>query len=452
MPNYVFCLDQSSETVSSAKKLATVDMGHEAHYRFFSDEKCFVKLASPKQFLFVGRWQENEDRAKQFVDQFVKRFLMKFSETQKNEVNDIYLLTAPVENERESFSQIVQDIADKLYGAGFHSLKIHAVMPPDNLEEAMETCVEFDNLSRFYNHHAPKVKPAIFNAYCLPVGMTEALSEYSRNPSLHCREINAIEKQRRFFIEHAHPCEALDLPQYIFIPNEKPEARKDRVRSHPKKQQYDQECELRDHAAEMIAAYTKEKENVLVKATSEALSKLAMQVAHSAYNTWRLHIQKVRQSLKSHKLVLKGDATDALLKKVERLKECRAKTTVASGISHLADARKQLQQMHIVNKTLKVLSKERDLLVSQLRLEIDELQTHCFSFFYTGEVITKQKKIQALLSLSFKDDVSMHASALKVLSDSVVMRSLKTTRTRDFLMKISHIEQYAVLPKHRNAI
>lgn len=454
-------------------------------------EKCFDGLLDEEleSLVFLGHanlHEYGEYDAKAFARQLAQQF--SHMKDKKQLVKHVYLIGCDMGVIREDGRSLAQSIADELERSGFSQIQVHSVAQP---EGAIGESLYVEVITRVGKFNfMDQGKEGHLNAYLFSDNDGDQFFELLKDKRKNAETIDQFKKEHAFtFLNAANPVVELNKPYNIFIPHESRRNRLQRITESPQTQMSIEQMqavailkERRHHE------YDKNKKSLVRK-----LDFIITQVSRAQPDEWKALMAKYQSyleikfagillnrksnTLKLLELLSQGKLEQAqrmvdgqtLSKKQQKQKEKRENQQ--RDVYHSANNREQgallprqdhshrlfdrhhdrrpgkenddAKRPHTnggaenLRNMLKVVkAKEKiDDLVRDLNSEIEELSSACFPIFNYYEISTKTQKRDALLNLkkqSTLKGLQMQASDL-MLNDSRVMRSMKTTRTRDLL-------------------
>jgi len=447
--------DVTGVAIHAGKLAEVIYPDSHVHVMNIDQKNCMQGLRNDalKSLVFLGH-ANTEEYGGYTAQQFAGQLAGQFEEDQKKLVEHFYLLGCDVGLIRSDGQSVAQAIANELFKKGFINSQIHSIAKPD---EAVGDALYVEVIERVGK--ATFTQPILegyINAFLLHGEDAEKFEQLSENKKINYREIQQIKNEKAFhFVKNAHPIRELNKPHHIFIPNEKLEMRKKRIAEHPytylSKEQI-QAIQLLRHRRD----YEYEKND---KTLVRKLNLLITQLGRVPPEDWQslverfvpyfqigisgITLNKTSNTLKLLAYLSEDNFIEA--QKIIDVQHSKPKKNKVNTKHQRVDGDDPHGNTEIRNElklkeTLQLIhiKKKIDELITDLNSEIADLSSHCFSFCNRYEVTTKIQKKDALTQL--KNMTSLQALQLQaadfMLSDLRVMRSEKTTRTRDLLDKI----------------
>lgn len=404
---------------------------------YFSDVRCFKDMTDEAlaSLLFVGHadvTSYGECSEKEFVTAFVNQF----PADKKLALKDLYLIGCEVGLIHKGTS-MAQKITDDLYDAGFENIQVHAIAKP---EEAAGDCMYVEEENFGY-----------LNAYVVNKEDSDRLEVLFENKSLHAEEIRKIKEERAFtFIQSANPYQELNKAQHTFIPKENILERKKRLDGISEQSLCKEQARAlallkirRDYEQAKENTHTVQKLNFIINQIKHVPSHAWLRTMHDFVRYFKVKLFGVTFNNRSNTLKMLEYLSEGDFASAESIVSAQGHTT---KIAFHLEARveksggktpAEKDSLHEMLQLLK--AKEKiNALVAILENEIQALRESCFSFFHRFEINTKVQKKNALSELVNAvtyTELKMRA-AHYMLDNPRVMRSYKTTRTRDLLDQI----------------
>ncbi|VVC76486.1 hypothetical protein AQUSIP_17990 [Aquicella siphonis] len=486
----VYTVGDDAGMAASAEKLGQVfyPMQHTQAVNV-SREKCFDGLHDDEleSLVFLGHANLHEYGdydAKGFAKQLERQF--RHMKDKKQLVKHVYLIGCDMGVIQEDGRSLAQSIADELERSGFPHVQVHSVAQP---EGAIGESMYVEVITRAgVLRTLDQVKEGYLNAYLFSQQDGDHFFELLKDKRKNAAAIDRFKEEHAFvFLKAANPVEELNKPHNIFLPRESPRTRLQRITENPQTQmsveqmraiallraRRDYECDKNKKSlvrkldfiiTQISRAQPQEWQGLLSQYKSYLEIKFAGLLLNKKSNTLKLlthlglgQFDQAQHLIDGQKLDKKHqkrkDKTEKQHRDVTshtRKREEVSQLPLPDSSPRLFDHRSKRKQVaeddapvtvndnkESLSDMLKVIkAKEKiNALIIDLNAEILELSSGCFSFFHSYEITTKTKKRDALMSLTNEKNLKglqMQASTY-MLSDSRVMRSMKTTRTRDLL-------------------
>lgn len=263
------------DSSASAEALASLDwhdgQARVAHGVFGKkDVNCFPRksLHLLRNLVFIGHagtTRYGDFTAAKFAQKFLDEFKAAgYSDQDKMQVQHLNLIGCGIGMAANGKPALAQEIANELDKRGFRNIQVHSVANPDNIPPDSQMIVEVTN--RAGVSVIAGNRPGFIKAYVLNSVQSrelDALEEQlakakkTREKISIKNKIEAIKKNAICFIPQANPVDELQKPQNIFIPNEKPAARRVRIETHPdtvaEKARIRREAELTEAKSRVIS-------------------------------------------------------------------------------------------------------------------------------------------------------------------------------------------------------
>lgn len=414
---------------------------------------------------------------------------------QRQYVKHLYLVGCEMGLINEHGASLSQAIADNLYHYGFKNVVIHSIAKP---EGSVGESLYVEVITRVgIREPGSTVQEGCLNAYLFSQKHGDEFFELLNDKRKNARLIDEFKAEHAFvFLNGAQPLQELNKPHNVFIPNEKLEARRDRISRHPYTHQTKEQ-------ARAIALLSKRRDYERTKKKIKLAVKLEfiiIQLERAEADKWQLLLSKYRDyigvklafielnqksnTLKLFNYLCKGDFVEAQkiidaqveVQKMER-PSGKAKKMISAGMqvrSHTSTIESNegtplLQKDKSPLDALRVrtiprrekekhqqveLSKEEvicseakrriDEMIGVLNGEIEVLSSGCFFFFHRYEINTKQIKITALQQLKRTNSLALMQDSIRgIMRDNQrAMRSWRTARTeRLFDMILNHEDE-----------
>jgi len=459
-----------------------------------NQENCLDGLSENdlQQMVFLGHGCRTH-YGKYTADEFAELLSIQFQHKQakKHLVQDLYLIGCDMGVIDDSGRSLAQDIADRLFKKGFINARVHSVAQPEGAEgeslyvEVIEAPSLGNKLvSKQTNTHTNE---GYISAYLFNKKDGDEFFELLKDKQKNLIKMDKFKKEHAFeFMRHAHPHVELNKPHNTFVPNENPEARKQRIAEHP----YTKSTDERNQVIDLLTKrrdYEASKKN---KTLAKKLDFIIKQINRAEPDEYKGLIKKYLPYLQSKILGIdfsKKSNTVKLLKHLGEGDFKKAEALVGKQKVKDKSSSESKSKLHIalpsakfdVNlskrkaKTTKLEKKER--VVTQAKIEeesyassssqengrngslkdilkhaqarlklkiaieaydarIDELSAGCFSCFSyeLRTKLTKRAALQDVYDQATFTAMQMTASNY-MLNDSRVMLSWNTTVTADLL-------------------
>lgn len=465
----VFTVGKDSSLTSTAATVANLFFPNDAiQVVNLSEKKSFEGAAddSMDSLIAIGH-ADTEWYGNYSANTFARQLEKHFAENQKKRVKHLYLIGCEVGLIQEDGQSLAQEIADELYNLNFKNIQVHSISKPEDAAgEFMHVeVIQQVGLAVHRNVHAGYI-----NAYLLKNEEAARLNQLLRDKKRNRDEIDRIiREQALIFIKESNPVDELNKPHNIFIPNETPADRQRRIADHPysllsreQKLAIDLLIQRRDYVISKNKKNKAKKLNFMITQLKRAKPEDSQQLIKEYIRYLRTRLLGVTVNKKSNTLKLLTHLSEGCFSKAQNLVDKQivkrnhrlknddqldkitlksqpaphAKSFRQNGLYN--EDKRRIDARHLFQ--LRLIKKEISELMDNLNGEIEELNQDCFFFLYRYEIHTKVEKIKALGELSKINDI--HAIQIKardfMANSSRVMRSLKTTRTRDLLEKIAN--------------
>ncbi len=313
-----FIVDKSKETLSAAPHLAKKIAESERTARDFNTRSCFAGAHKRdlKRIVFLGHAHTKgfgEFDADEFVAKFNSDFEQQFAPQEKANIKDIYLIGCEVGLASSRFlrgeTTLAQEIADKLYKAGFTNVVIHAVKAPAGAKEQGMTEMRVGIISGNSSYSmAHRVYEGGIKAFWLTAQQAEQLKAYPKNE-------DQIIPEDQIFLLSNDPIAALDRKDNLFFPKDARRPAEDREKNAAIAKLYVRIDVLTREVAELAKQYekTKPKSKNKVKRFFSAIKEEVKEAKDLLLNDGEIKYQdkKTKLALLEHLVdALEQDITD----------------------------------------------------------------------------------------------------------------------------------------------